>query len=461
MSASSTEPELPDPAGAAESATQSQEALRLLLHTTPDEERRRRRRAWTAIVLLMIILSLAYSDRSALAVGATEIRASFHLNPVTYGAISSIFAWPYAIALLIMGPFVDRFGSRWLLSLGTMLFSAAQLLTGFVTGVWQFFVLRVLLGVGESPGFTSAARATKMWFKDEEQGLPTGLWNSTSALGPAIAPLLFTPLMLALGWRGMFVTLGIIGGVMAVVWLVYYRERKPLAVVDGQVREVHVDSSHKINPAEWGRIFRHRSARFLAIGAFLGGYQGFTLITWLPQYFEVSRQVSVAETGVLASLPYLAGFFGAVIGGRFPDVFTRRGLDRITSCKIGLAGGAIISAVLVVPALLSHSLLISVIFLTLSGFFGPFSSSNAWTTIEAVSPASRVGSVGGIWDFGGFLGSGVGPVATGFLLQLSGGFVLPLLVGALGVVGAAFTYWFGVRGRVPDPELPEGAIATV
>lgn len=419
------------------------------------EERRRRTRAWTSVAILVVLLTLAYADRSALAVGATEIRKDFNLSPITYGAISSVFAWPYAVSLLIMGGFVDRFGSRKLLSFGTALFSVAQLAMGAVTGIWQFFVLRILLGVGESPGFTSAARVTKTWFKDEEQGAPTGIWNSTSALGPALAPLLFTPLMLVVGWRGMFVTLGIIGVVISLVWFFYYREHTETVRVKGAANPVIVKTGHTLNLKEWGRIFRHRSPRFLAIGAFLGGYMGFTLISWLPQYFEVSRNVSVAETGLLASLPFFAGFFGAILGGRFPDfLMKRRHYNRILACKVGLAGGAVLSAVLVVPAILSPNLTVSVLFLTLSGFFGPFSSSNAWNTIQAVSPASRVGSVGGIWDFGGFLGSGIGPVVTGVMLQVTGSFIPPLLLGALGVLGSAAAYWFGVRDRVPDPEIP-------
>jgi sugar phosphate permease len=429
---------------------------------TPREERRRKTRGWVSVGILVVLLSLAYADRSALAVGATEIRTDFHLSDITYGAISSVFAWPYAVSLLVMGGFVDRYGSRKLLTFGTILFSLSQLAMGAVTGIWQFFVLRILLGVGESPGFTSAARATKTWFKDKEQGGPTGVWNSTSALGPALAPLLFTPLMLIFGWRGMFVTLGIIGLVISGVWFFYYRERNSVVKVKGAAKEtttVVIKTGHTLNFTEWGKIFRHRSPRFLAIGAFLGGYMGFTLITWLPQYFEVSRNVSVAETGVLASLPFFAGFIGALVGGRFPDFLMnrRQGLSRILACKIGLAGGALLSAILVVPAILSPNLAVSVIFLGLSQFFGTFSSSNAWNTIQAVSPTSRVGSVGGIWDFGGFLGSGVGPVVTGILLTASGGFILPLLVGALGVLGSSAAYWFGVKERVPDPEIPDGA----
>ena len=57
-----------------------------------------------------------------------------------------------------------------------------------------------------------------------DRGLPTGIWNCTSSLGPAIAPPILTALMIGFGWRWMFVTMGVVGVVVAVAWLLLYRD---------------------------------------------------------------------------------------------------------------------------------------------------------------------------------------------------------------------------------------------
>jgi sugar phosphate permease len=411
-------------------------------------EDNRLRRAWISVAIMTVILTLAYADRSALAVAAPEVRRDFGLSAVEFGALSSAFAWPYAISLLLVGGVIDRWGERRLFALGTILFSVAQLANGVVSSLWQFFVFRVVLGVGEAPGFMAAARATKMWFKDEEQGLPTGIWNCSSSLGPALAPLLFTPLVLVLGWRGMFMTIGAVGLVFSAIWYWYYRE----SPISHGSASPHDKSSglikNDITVRQWLGLFRHRSPLFLAIGAFFMGYLNFTLISWLPQYFELGRNISVAATGVLASLPFFAGVAGAIFGGTFADTMTERGLSRITSCKLGAAGGALLQAVCIIPALLVSNLVLSVVFFSLSQFFHSVSSSNAWTTVEAVSPPSRVGSVGSIWDFGLFIGSGIGPFVTGVLFQKTGGFLVPLMMASVGVLLSAGAYWFGVKNEV-------------
>jgi hypothetical protein len=44
-----------------------------------------------------------------------------------------------------------------------------------------------------------------------DRGLPTGIWNCASSLGPTIAPPRLTVLMISFGWRWMFVSMGLIG----------------------------------------------------------------------------------------------------------------------------------------------------------------------------------------------------------------------------------------------------------
>jgi hypothetical protein len=49
--------------------------------------------------------------------------------------------------------------------------------------------------------FASAVRVVRDWHNVRDRCLPTGIWNCTSSLGPAIAPPILTVLMLSFGWR--------------------------------------------------------------------------------------------------------------------------------------------------------------------------------------------------------------------------------------------------------------------
>lgn len=422
----------------------------------------RRVRAWSMLVLATAIITVDYMDRGVLAVGAPLIRQAFHIGPAEFGALLSVFAWPYALSLPFMGVAVDRWGSKVLLGVGGIIWSLTQLAKAAVTSVGQLFILRGLLGVAESPGYMAATRAVKFWYPNEAQNVPTGIFNSGASLGPLLAPLVLTPIMLAWGWRAMFLFVGIVGLGLAVAWLLWYRDPRP-GVEVSTLEEYGLDASQakgavarpRLTIREWLGVFRHRSVAFLWLGAGLGALWGFAFTSWLPSYLEISRQVTVAETGVLASLPPAAGLLGALVGGFIPNLAQRvhPGLDRVAACKVGLVGGALVSALLIIPAVLTKNLYVAIALFGLSGFFGTINTTNIWTSIQAVSPHAMVGAVAGIVDFGAFLGAGFGPVVIGLLLAATGSFVVPMLFGvAIMLIGVA-SFLIGISGPVLDPRV--------
>src|SRR3954447_9770257 len=184
----------------------------------------------TALALLLLSGIVNYIDRATLAVANPLIREELGLSIADMGYLLSAFLWAYAFAQLPTGAMVDRLGPRLLLTLGLGLWSFAQLLGGLVRGFGQFFGARVLLGIGEAPQFPTGARVARDWFNPRDRGLATGIFNSASSLGTAIAVPLLTFLMLSLGWRTMFVVMGVAGLVVAAVWYLVYRNPEDVAL---------------------------------------------------------------------------------------------------------------------------------------------------------------------------------------------------------------------------------------
>ena len=165
----------------------------------------------TALLMVLISGVINYVDRASLAVGLPLIRQDLGISIAHSGILLSSFLFVYAICQLPAGAVVDRFGARLVLSAGLVLWSLAQILGGLVSNFRQFLAVRGLLGVGESPQFPSCARIVTDWFAQRDRGLATGIWNCASSLGTAIAAPLLTVLMLHLGWRWMFITMGVAG----------------------------------------------------------------------------------------------------------------------------------------------------------------------------------------------------------------------------------------------------------
>src|SRR5580704_9546930 len=170
----------------------------------------------TALTLLLLGCTLNYVDRSTLAIANPLVRQDLGFSISEMGLLLSAFLWAYAAGQLPGGALVDRFGPRLMLGAGMALWSIAQGIAGFVGNFAQFATARALLGLGESAQFPGSVRVVRDWFNIGDRG-------------PAIAPSLLTALMLPFGWRWMFIIMGAVGVLVAVVWYALYRDVSEVA----------------------------------------------------------------------------------------------------------------------------------------------------------------------------------------------------------------------------------------
>jgi Cu/Ag efflux pump CusA len=72
----------------------------------------------------------------------------------------------------------------------------------------------------------------------EWSAAPQGSGTAPLRFGPTIAPPLLTVLMISFGWRWMFVSMGLLGIVVAIVWYTVYREAAEAALSSGEARHL-------------------------------------------------------------------------------------------------------------------------------------------------------------------------------------------------------------------------------
>ncbi|HEY8998618.1 MAG TPA: MFS transporter, partial [Edaphobacter sp.] len=173
----------------------------------------------TTLSLLFLAGIVNFLDRSSLSIANTTVRAEMHLSATQMGWLLSAFSFAYGFAQLPLIGLLDRAGTRYVLGVGLTVWSAAQMLTGFVRSLGVFLVLRVLLGIGEAPFYPSGIRSTREWFPESTRGRATAVMSSSQTIGLSFAPPVLTAIMLSVGWRKMFVVLGAAGLVVAGLWM--------------------------------------------------------------------------------------------------------------------------------------------------------------------------------------------------------------------------------------------------
>jgi MFS family permease len=397
-----------------------------------------RRMRWIALVMLVVSGAVNYLDRSALAIGNPEIRHDLGLDATQMGVLLSAFLISYAFCQLPAGLLVDRVGPRKLLGLGLVIWSVAQTAAGFVVGFGQFWWARVFLGVGEAPQFPTGARVVSDWFNVRDRGFPTGVFNSASSVGPALAPPILTGLMLAFGWRAMFITMGIVGLVVAAIWFAVYRNPKGYAS-DADIAHIRSGerASNPITLSSWAKLFQFRITWGMVAGNFCVGYLTWIYFAWLPGFLEIQHHISIGRTGLFAAIPPFFGIFGSLAGGVISDKLAASGIKPLNSRKIPIIGGIIAMAICTFATAYAGSFTWVMIFVSAAVFFSTITSGTVWAIVTAAAPQNYVASIGSIQNFGGYLGGTCSPIVTGIIVDATGSFVLALVIGgAVSLLGA-------------------------
>ena len=422
--------------------------------------RQLRRMQWIAIALVTAAIALNYMDRSTLAIGNLKIRQEFGLSATAIGALGSSWALTYGIAQLPSGYLLDRIGPRILVGITMVVWSVFQAAGGIAGSYFQLMLSRIGLGATEAPCFPSATRSVSDWFAVKDRGAPSGLYTSGAYIGPTLAPPILTTVMLAYNWRVMFIVMGLAGVVAAVFWFMIYREPR-VQVLQAQDEEYLRDNREAkatVSVKQWSSLFRFRAMWALMLGAFCTGYITWMYQTWLPAYLEMQQHISIAKTGFLASVPLICAFFGALVGGWLSDRLIKNGMDVIASRRRPLILGLIASAVFTGLAAYSSTPAAAITFIALSMFFMQFGITCKWILVTAVTPQAYTASAASNQNFAGFLGGTLSPILTGYIVDVTGSFVVALGVGAAITLIGAGIFQFMMTTVIDEGELEKYSV---
>jgi MFS family permease len=393
-----------------------------------------------ALGLVLAAGLVNYVDRVTLSVAGPTIAGELHLRPSQMGLLFSAFLWTYGLAQAPVGAIIDRIGPRPLLAGALTLWSAAQGATGLAVGLPQMIAARLFLGLGEAPQWPTGAKVVRGWFAPQARGFATGVFNTASTLGPALAPPLVTALMLSVGWRGAFFATALSGLLMALAWTAFYRE--PPGGAEG-LAGPGGDANPPRTP--WRRLLASPALWAMALGNVGSGYMNWFYAAWLPGYLETGRHLTVPQTGWAASIPYVFGVIGSLVGGFACDRLAAAGFSPIMSRKLPIVCGLTVGGVFTGLAILAPSSAGAIAAISAALFFSNLAGAAIWAMAITAAPPGGVASVGAFQNFGGFIGGALAPIVTGVSVEATHSFAAALATTALAALGGALVYLIGVR----------------
>jgi sugar phosphate permease len=410
-----------------------------------------RRMRFFAVSFLFLAGIVNYLDRSSFSIANTSIRADLGLSGTQIGALLSAFSLAYGVAQLPIGLMLDRLGSRVILAAGMFVWSLAQMATGLVSSFAGFMTTRISLGAGEAPMMPCGVKVMNDWFGVRDRGLPTGLLTASNTLGVTLAPPVLTAIMLAFGWRAMFVSIGIFSLVLSLAWYPLYRDRGSVVLTPSEAESLGLEAERpriEMSLSQWKRLFRLRTVWGMMLGFGGVNYTTWLYLSWLPGYLQAARHLTIARTGWVAVIPYLFGTIGSLVSGGAGNRLIRRGFAPIVACKILIVGGMFCSALSTLAVAHAASATGAVACVSVAIFFIYFGGNAAWGLAQAMSPAHMVASVSAIQNFGSFVCASLAPLITGWLLDHTHSFNIALMICSLFTSVGALSYWFIVKDRI-------------
>ncbi|MBA0447308.1 CmlA/FloR family chloramphenicol efflux MFS transporter [Stenotrophomonas maltophilia] len=133
----------------------------------------------------------------------------------------SIYLLVLGLGQLVFGPLSDRFGRRPVLLLGALLFAMGSFALALSSSGASFLAWRTVQAMGASAALVATFATVRDVYADTAEGASLyGLFASMLAFVPALGPILGALLAGALGWRAIFVLLGVLGTIagMRAVW---------------------------------------------------------------------------------------------------------------------------------------------------------------------------------------------------------------------------------------------------
>ncbi|WP_409308109.1 MFS transporter [Pectobacterium sp. B1J-3] len=416
---------------------------------------------WWIAALMWLAIAINYIDRTVLSAAAPHLISELHLTPEMMGFIMAAFFWSYSLLQIPAGWFADRFGQKKGLGLAVAWWSIATSAMGLATGFKSLLALRVALGVGEAAAYPSNAGIAAKWFPDRERATVSGLFDSASKFGGAVAMPLIVWMIYMIDWRWTFAIIGSVGIIWVIAWYFIYAENpedhKKISkeevdyIRNGQVQK-H-GSGTKL-PMKWYQLLRYRNIWAMCLGFFTINYTSYFFITWLPTYLVQEKGMDFIKMGIVAALPLLSGMIIEVIAGWASDKIAHKKILSLTATRKLFLTIGLLMALCIGFAPLTDSVVLTVILLCIAKSGTTVAASQVWALPGDVAPKNMVSVVAGLQNTVSNMGGAVGPIITGAIVAATGSFTYALIFSAALVLLGIINYLF-LMGKVEPISVEE------
>lgn len=257
----------------------------------------RKNSPWFALIVLAMISTVGFIDRIVVNVLVEPIKTEFGLSDSQVSLMGVAFTVLNIGLALIVARKAERVRRLSLISVGTLVWSAATALCGWAGGWIHLLLARMGVGLGEAIGLPSLQSVISDYFPANKRGMAISVLMLAPALGALVGFMGGGWIAQEYGWRETFLIAAVPGVVLALVaWLWVAEPRR------GAHDAVAVDDAVPPISAVLKRLFALPSARHLIFGSAFAAMLGFGLNYFFTSLMIRKFDLGLGEAGMYAGL---------------------------------------------------------------------------------------------------------------------------------------------------------------
>lgn len=285
------------------------------------------------VVFASVLCLFTFSVFEIYGVFFKPLMEEFGWSRALVSSVFSLYAISHSISAILMGYLSDRYGSRNVILLGGFLVGFGLVLFSHVNSVWHLYIFWGLASFGSGALWVPPISAVVRWFK-EKRGLAVGIANTGYGIGILVMAPTAAILTSTYGWRGAFITLGIVllGIVTSAAFMMKSNPKSTGAVTS---REKSV--SLNMNPSSKLTVFT-RSFLTLYVIYFFASICFTSLLVHLVPF---ATDIGISSVIAALALGLMGGstIVGSPVVGAISDKMRRK--NTLTICltvQVGILG---------------------------------------------------------------------------------------------------------------------------
>ncbi|NBM17793.1 nitrate/nitrite transporter [Streptomyces sp. GC420] len=370
------------------------------------------RRAAAVWGIGVAVYFVAVTFRTSLGVAGLDAADRFGVNASALSTFSILQLLVYAGMQIPVGLMVDRLGTKRVLTIGVVLFTAGQLGFALSPSYAMALASRALLGCGDAMTFISVLRLGARWFPARRGPFIGQLAGLVGMAGNLVSTIVISRALDGLGWTVTFAGSSAAGVLVLVLLLLFLKDHP----------EGHEPAPAKHTGAAYVR--RQIAESWREPGTRLGLWAHFTtqfpamvfLLLWGLPFLVEAQGMSRASAGEMLTLVVLSNM---VIGLVYGQVIARHHGARAPLVLGTIGTTAVLWATTIMWPGGTAPMWLLITLCTVLGACGP-ASMIGFDFARPANPPERQGTASGIVNMGGFVASMTTLFAVGVLLDATG-----------------------------------------